>query len=340
MKHTVLFIFFTLMICSCGITYNTSYSFKEIPRHQQPDYSKHEHWAALPFKKDYADEVPTEHLKDQQTNSKTDVFFVHPTTFGEQQSPEWNANIDDSITNYYTDFWAIRHQASIFNNVGKIYAPRYRQAHIKSYYHLEEGGKDAILLAYADIKKAFEYYLEHYNQGRPFIIAAHSQGSTHASFLIRDYIDKTPLADKMIAAYLVGMSIKKDQYENIPPCLYEHQINCFVSWQTYSEGYLPEDSFDEYRENAFAINPISWSVDEDYSNLNEHKGLLMYNFKTVYKRSLKAKVNKKKNIVWITQPKVPFAFLLKRKNYHVADYNLYWFNIRENAALRVEEYFK
>jgi hypothetical protein len=60
----------------------------------------------------------------------------------------------------------------------------------------------------------------------------------------------------------------------------------------------------------------------------------------VYKKSVKAKLNKKNNIVWIKQPKVPFAFLKKMTNYHVADYNLYWFNIRENAATRVEKYIK
>lgn len=340
MKQTLVNLFLILIICSCGTSYNTVYSFRHIPQHQAPDYSNPDHWAALPFKRDYADEVPNDMIKDQQKQSKIDVFFIHPTTFGDPDSPEWNASVSDSLTNHYTDFWAIRHQATAFNNVGKIYAPRYRQAHIKSYYHLDEGGREAILFAYEDVKKAFEYYLKYYNQGRAFIIASHSQGSTHASFIIRDYIDKSPLAEKMIAAYLVGMSIDKDLYENIAPCLAAHQTNCFVSWQTYSEGYLPEDHFDEYRKNALAINPISWSANEDYSNYSDHKGVLMYNFKTVYKKSLKAKVNKKKNIVWITPPKVPFAFLFKRDNYHIADYNLYWFNIRENAALRVDEFFK
>ena len=49
---------------------------------------------------------------------------------------------------------------------------------------------------------------------------------------------------------------------------------------------------------------------------------------------------KKMNIVWIKQPKVPFAFLKKMNNYHMADYNLYWFNVRENAANRTKQYLK
>ncbi len=341
MKYRVPFFFIlTLLFSACRVNYNSAIHFDKIPKQIAPDYSNQNNWAALPFVKDYADLVPSEDTRDEQDESLIDVFYVHPTTFGSKNSPEWNANVEDDKTNFITDFWAIRHQSSVFNNVGKIYAPRYRQAHVKSYYHLDSGGKEALLFAYEDVKRAFEYYLKNYNKGRPFIIASHSQGSTHANFLIRDFIDGKALSKKLVAAYLLGMSINKDVFKTIPPCEGATQTQCFVSWQTFSEGYLPKDDFDEYRQNAFVINPISWSLDEDYSELKEHKGLVMSDFKTVYKRSLKARINKKKNIIWITKPKVPFSFLLKRKDYHMGDYNLFWFNIRENAKLRTNSYLK
>jgi hypothetical protein len=333
------FLLFIVCIYSCSTSYNLRHSFKDIPKHNTPDYSNNSSWSALPFTKDYADDVPNEELQDLQEQSEIDVFFIHPTTLLDEKSPEWNASISDSLINYYTDYWAVRHQATAFNNVGRIFAPRYRQAHIKSYYHLEKGGREAILLAYEDVKKSFEFYLENYNKGRPFIIASHSQGTTHASFLIRDYIDSTHLKDKLVAAYLVGMSVDKNTFKNIKPCENADETGCFVSWQTYSDGFMPSDHFDKFRKNAFVVNPITWTTEDDYSNFDDHKGLLMYNFKTVHKKSVKAKINKKKNIVWIKQPKVPFAFLKKMTNYHVADYNLYWFNIRENAANRTENYF-
>lgn len=335
-----LLLIMVLFLSACRVNYNNRYHFIEIPKPIAPDYSNHSNWAALPFVRDYADVVPNENLKNKQDESLIDVFYVHPTTFGSKNSPEWNASVDDDKTNFITDFWAIRHQSTAFNNVGKIYAPRYRQAHVKSYYHLDSGGKEALLFAYEDVKRAFEYYLINYNKGRPFIIASHSQGSTHAHFLIRDFIDGKALSNKLVAAYLLGMSISKNVFKTIPPCEDANQTQCFVSWQTFSEGYLPKDDFDEYRKNAFVINPISWSVDECYSTLEDHKGLLMSDYKTVYKASLKARVNKKKNIIWITKPKVPFSFLLKRKDYHVGDYNLFWFNIRENAKLRTNSYFE
>ncbi|MEL4881666.1 DUF3089 domain-containing protein, partial [Shewanella algae] len=75
-------------------------------------------------------------------------------------------------------------QASIFNAAGRVFAPYYRQAHISSYYPISQldsiAAKASFDLAYSDIKKAFENFLQLWNEGRPIIIASHSQGTTHA----------------------------------------------------------------------------------------------------------------------------------------------------------------
>ena len=337
MKKFCLFASF-LLLSSCSTSYNVRHSFNSIPTHNAPDYTKARNWSALPFVNDYADLVPDTLLKNLQDSSIIDVFFVHPTTFFDKKTPEWNANVSDSSINYFTDYWAIRHQASIFNNVGKIYAPRYRQAHIKSYFNLDIGGREAILFAYEDVKRAFEYYMEHYNKGRPFIIASHSQGATHATFLIRDYIDQTDLKDKLVAAYLVGMSVDKTLFTNIKLCEDANQTNCYATWQTFINGFTPNDSFNKYRDNGLAVNPITWTTQDKLSSFKDHKGMLMSNYKTVYKNSIRARLNKTSNIVWIDKPSIPFSILKKMKNFHIADYNLYWFDIRANAANRLEQY--
>lgn len=333
-------IFLIFCIYSCKTTYKTNILFDDAQKPERPDYSKNVNWAALPWKKDFADLVPDSSLQDLQEQCSIDVFYIHPTTFTEKSSADWNASTNDSIINYLTDYWPIRHQASIFNNIGKIYAPRYRQAHIKSYFHLEQEGSKAILFAYEDVKSAFEYYLKNYNKNRPFIIASHSQGTTHASFLIRDFIDNSNLKDQLIAAYLVGMSVNKSTFKNIKPCEHEVDIGCFLSWQTYAENILPNDSFNDYRDSAFVINPITWKTDETFSNLEDHQGILMPNFKKIYRNSVQAKINREKNILWIKKPKTSLLHIKKIKNYHIGDYNLFWFNIRENAKNRTEKYFE
>ena len=69
-------------------------------------------------------------MHDAQSTAEADVFFIHPTSYGGVKGNKpWNAKITYSQVNKKTDEFIIKNQATIFNDVGKIYAPRYRQAH-------------------------------------------------------------------------------------------------------------------------------------------------------------------------------------------------------------------
>jgi len=177
-----------------------------------PDYSQLVYWAAHPAKKDPSDSLPKPIQKDYQPSDKVDIFFVHPTSYLDSSKPSgWSASLKDARLNLYTDYTSILNQASIFNQAGKIYAPRYRQAHIKSYSPINYADTlkalAAFELAYQDVKAAFEYYLAHYNNGRPIMIASHSQGSTHAKRLLKEFFDDKQLAKKLVAAYIKFNSI-------------------------------------------------------------------------------------------------------------------------------------
>jgi hypothetical protein len=64
----------------------------------------------------------------------------------------------------------------------------------------------------------------------------------------------------------------------------------------------------------------------------------MSNYKTVYKNALRVKINNETNILWIEKPNIPLSILRGMKNFHIADYNLYWFDIRENVSDRTENF--
>ena len=134
------------------------------------------------------------------------------------------------------------------------------------------------------------------------------------------------------------MSVQKDEFTTIKQCLTENQSNCFLSWQSYKDGITPSDHFDAYRINAFVINPITWTTEAGFSSLKDHKGLLMSNYKTVYKNALRVRINKETNILWIEKPNIPFSILRGMKNFHIADYNLYWFDIRKNVSDRTQNF--
>ncbi len=145
-----------------------------------PDYSNLDYWAAHPWKKDLSDSVPADLKESYRPDSLADVFFIHPTTLTDYNDTRWNAEINDAAINSKTDYSTILYQASVFNEKCRVFAPRYRQAHIKCFFLNTPDVDTAFEIAYTDVKAAFEFYLENYNNNRPIIIASHSQGTKHA----------------------------------------------------------------------------------------------------------------------------------------------------------------
>jgi hypothetical protein len=191
-----------IILSSCADKiYVVKVNFKDSLVPTAPDYSKAEHWASLPDKADAADSVPIRSgLHNLQSNAAADVFFIYPTTFTHAATNpyQWNADVNDVALNKSTQLGTILNQASIFNGSCRVYAPYYRQAHLYSFYSTnKEDGAQALEIAYADIKSAFEFYLKHFNQGRPIVIASHSQGSYHAERLLKDYFVAEKISDRL-----------------------------------------------------------------------------------------------------------------------------------------------
>ena len=328
-----------LLLGSCLKVIKPSREFARYPTPSAPDYAQPDNWAALPTRRDSADAVPSRtSLRDQQASASVDVFFVHPTTYYRRGS--WNADVADTRVNLFTDRSTIRKQASVFNNVGRIYAPRYRQATLFSFFDEEgENGKEALELAYSDVKAAFDYYLAHYNQGRPFIVAGHSQGTFHATRLLREMVDQNPkLRRQLVAAYLIGFNVKPTEYQVLKPCQDSTQTGCYVAWNSVEWGndYPPF-------QGGVAVNPLTWRTDTIAAPASLNLGGTPYEFNRIDSAVADAKVHN--GLVWLHAPKpggYP-RFLLPgrpelRHSFHIADYALYYMNIRQNAAVRVRAY--
>ena len=318
-------------------------SFAILPKPPAVDYSLSSSWAALPDRKDMADSLPRKGMIDGQKTARVDVFFVHPTLFlspPEENAFYWNADVNDKQMNEKVDGSSILNQASVFNESCAVYAPRYRQAHISSFFTSDrESGEAALEMAYQDVKKAFQYFIDNHSNGRPFIIAGHSQGTRHSGKLIKEVIEPNPeLAKRMVAAYLVGMPVPPGYFNTTEVCDNPLENNCFVSWCTYQNGYYPPNYKSSGYENAICVNPLSWKTDSTLVSRKENLGGITWKFNKIEKNINNARVNK--GILWIEKPHVPGRWLIKMDNYHVADYNLFWFNIRENVKKRCENYFK
>ena len=330
-RFKILLVFVTLLILSSCKSIVIPVFSSQIPP-ESPDYSQTTSWAILP--NTYPENL--KHWKTTTVNLQADVFYIYPTLNFEKKDLRWNIPISDSIQIKKIINKAVYYQASAFLNAGNLYVPHYRQAHLRSYSQFKKGGKEALKLAYIDVKKAFKIYLENYNNNRPIIIAAHSQGTTHAIQLLKDFFDGKPLQNKLIAAYIPGIAIKKNEFKHIHLMTSPTEIGGFVTWNTYKKKYYPK-TYNKWFKGSEVSNPITW--DDSKESLREnHKGFLFSNNK-LYTKALK--VNVKDGVLWTSLPHFPYRlFLIGKKRYHEGDINLFWEDIRENAIIRVQSYLE
>ena len=205
------------------------------------DYGNRKYWVALP----------------DRVDKPVDVFFMYPTTYLDQKDG-MNASLDTETVNAASKS-VTEHQGGVFVEACNLYAPRYRQASI-AVLGLDEKAREPYLnVALSDMAAAFRYYMEHFNQGRPFILAGHSQGSNLTlTFLIR-YPDRVPY-HRLVAAYIIGWSVTDRDLQQLGLPLGEKpdQTGCIITWNTISDGgkspvILP---------GARCVNPLNWSADD------------------------------------------------------------------------------
>lgn len=297
------------------------------------DYNDLTKWAAHPQIKDNSDSISSV-FGGSINLDLCDIFYLHPTSFTDSKLDMIpNASLEDSITNNKTDATAILYQASVFNEVGRIYAPRYRQAHIQKYFDSGDVQKSAFDMAYADIKKAFSTYLDKWNEGRPIVIAAHSQGTTHALRLIHELIDNHELSNRIVFAYLLGMPVRKREFISIKPCNNDTNNYCFVSWRTYRKGY--KGTYEDKLDTMIAVtNPVDIYAASRWSGIEKKKRAILWNYNVGQEKTHDTRVMG--NMLWITRPRFKGGLLgLLMKNYHAGDINLFYEDIRTDIKQRI-----
>ena len=195
-----------------------------------PDYASRAGWALL----------PADPSRPVAQDGPVDVFFVHPTTYngGEQ----WNGPIAYPRAARQLASVMLPNYAGPFARVGRVFAPRYRQASVYAMASLREDALQARRFAYGDVKAAFDTYVARYGGGRPFILVGVEQGGSLAALLMRDEIARNPeLNRRMLAAYLIQTIVPADQYgrDAAPPaCTSRSQVHCVVAYMQVREGRL------------------------------------------------------------------------------------------------------
>jgi hypothetical protein len=184
-----------------------------------PDYSKSAAW----------------YLRPQPGGTlAADIFFVGPTTYDGGRN--WNARLNARKASRQFQEVMAPNYVGPFVSVGRVFAPRYRQASLYSLTTLREDAREARQFAYGDVRDAFRWYIDQDNGGRPFIIVGVEQGGTLASRLLHDEVARDPvLHSRMVAAYLIDTVVPADA-PPITPCVQKAQAGCVAAWVRVYEG--------------------------------------------------------------------------------------------------------
>lgn len=299
---------------------------------------------ALWLPQGYEDAAPE--LADDK---KAAVFFIHPTTF--LKKDQWNAPLDDKESQARARIF-LRGQASAFNAIGDVWAPRYRQATLGAFLTEKPEGQQALDAAYQDVLAAFDYFVAEIPADQPIILAGHSQGSLHLTNLLKDRVAGTPLANRVVAAYVAGwpVSAETDVPEmGLDICEVPDQTRCILSWQSFAEpadygrilkvydmtiGFNGQPRKDT---PLLCSNPINGDIGSS-AMASANLGTLVPNDDlsdaTLVAGAVPASCDDRGFLLIGDPPEIgPYA--LPGNNYHVYDYSLFWANIRADARRRM-----
>nr|CAA9357399.1 MAG: hypothetical protein AVDCRST_MAG46-3025 [uncultured Nocardioidaceae bacterium] len=164
-----------------------------------------------------------------------DCFYVYPTV---SEAPRTNAPLRVTPELEYV----VRAQAALFARECRVFAPVYRQLTLQG---LITGFADSEArdLAQTDVVNAWHQYLRRWNDGRPFLLLGHSQGTFALTTLVAEEIDDDPaLRDRMVSAMLLGGAVTVlpgesagGVFDNVPACGSLAQTGCVVAYNTFAQ---------------------------------------------------------------------------------------------------------
>jgi len=337
------------------IAFTPSTPFAEATPDAPWDYSQDESWAALPGKASNATVTPAGVFNPEMV-PQVDVFYVHPTTLLDRN--HWNAPQDHADANNRVDNRILKIQASAFNLAANVYAPRYRQATFGAFMDESGDGVKAIGLAFMDVLSAFDNFIAERSNGRPFILAGHSQGSLHLLYLLQQRITGTELANRMVAAYIIGWPVSieadLDAMPDISACNRKHETGCVISFQTFGLGGDPSMIL-PYMETTIGLsgqprkgtqmlctNPQDWIIGSNETR-SAHLGAVALPKDDAEPlgepiKHFSGTQCGKDGILYLTDlPGEAWGeYKMHGENFHVYDYHMFYMNIRENAAVRAQ----
>lgn len=325
-------------------------AFAASPQAPAPDYAEASAWLARPGKASTANWTPPGFTAPP--HPQVAVFYVAPTAFIDRA--RWNAPLNDRTTNDRLAMY-LKSQASVWNGVGAVWAPAYRQATFGAFLKRDANSIAALDFAYHDVSRAWDAFMAA-NPAGPVMLAGHSQGSLHLQRLLAERIAGTPAAKRIVAAYIPGwpLSVAGDLPAlGLPACTAAAQTGCILTWMSFAEpadarvflgdtGSVPGWTGHAKSGPNLCVNPIRGFATNAAAVAAANLGALQPGATdaatpTLVPHLVGARcVN---GLLLIGAPPPGFGrYIMGGNNYHVYDTSLFWADLRADAERRIDAF--
>lgn len=314
---------FALSFCFAGCT------------DKQPDntYSDNDNWA---------------YLESDMKNKEADLFFICPTVYGGDENT-FNMSLDDQEAKA-SFLGATNMEKGIYDERCRVFAPYYRQAALNVYEMDIADREEYLELAYEDIKQAFEYYMENYNNGRPIVVAGFSQGADLSIRLLKDCFADEDTNKLLVACYAIGWSVTEDEIKEYKHLMFaegESDVGVIVSFNSEAES-VTDSLMIPSGTKTLAINPLNWKTDGTVADKSQNKGACFTDYDGNILKEVpqltgayidsKRGALKVKDVTPAEYP--PVLSIFSDGIYHLYDYQFFYRNLQENVSSRVLNYIE
>ena len=307
-----------------------------------PDYSDKKLWLAMP----------------ESPDMPVDVIYLYPSSCHDPEAGDICAIDDPSMME--TAGINFAHQAAVFEPLANIYAPYWRQVNAEKLplMSFEEVSENEWAEPRTDVYAALDYYFENLNDGRPYFLAGHSQGSRLLYMTLSEYMSEHPeYYANMIAAYCIGDSLTKEylaENPHVKAAQGAEDTGVVVSWNTEGPANKGRNSL-VVAPGAIAINPLNWCTDETPAGAELNLGTFVPHLTDAGMDELSVRADAvldlERGSVMVTNPEFEkYAItampgfeaaepVFGPASYHGCDYSFFFLNIRENALRRAAAWY-
>lgn len=275
-----------------------------------------------------------------------DVFFICPTVYGGSDD-SYNMSLEDTASKE-AFAGATNMEKGIYDEDARFFAPYYRQAGLNVYELPPEEREAYLSLAYEDIKEAFTYYLEHYNQGRPIVLAGFSQGADMSIRLLKDCFAREEVNDLLVACYAIGWRITEEELEEYPHLRFaagETDTGVIISFNSEAES-ATDSLMIPAGTRTLAINPLNWKTDSTPASREENAGACFTDYSgsivTEIPHLTGAYIDPQRGALKVPdvspQEYPPVLSIFSDGIYHLYDYQFFYRNLQENVGVRIGTY--